>query len=49
MYADLWLGFSEIEIERYLAGAHFRNVELAVVHRETEPPHFETLLATGEK
>jgi ubiquinone/menaquinone biosynthesis C-methylase UbiE/biotin operon repressor len=49
MYADLWLGFSEVELERYLTGARFRNVELAVVHREPEPPHFETVLATGEK
>src|ERR1051326_2515625 len=47
MYADLWLGFTELEIEKYLKGAAFRNVETAIVHRETEPPHFETLLATG--
>ena len=49
MYADLWLGFSELEIERYLQDAGFRNVETAVVHRETEAPHFETLLGVGEK
>jgi ArsR family transcriptional regulator len=49
MYADLWLGFSELEIEGYLQNAGFRNVETAVVHRETEAPHFETLLSVGEK
>ncbi len=49
MYADLWLGFTELEIEKYLKGAGFRNVETAVVYRETEAPHFETLLGTGEK
>jgi ArsR family transcriptional regulator len=49
MYADLWLGFTELEIERYLQAAGFRNVETAVVHRETEAPHFETLLGVGEK
>jgi len=49
MYADLWLGFTEIEIEKYLKGAGFRNVETAVVYREAEAPHFETLLGTGEK
>ena len=49
MYADLWLGFTELEIEKYLKGASFRNVETAVVHREPEAPFFETLLATGEK
>lgn len=49
MYADLWLGFTELEIERYLKGAGFRNVETAVVHREPEAPYLETVLATGEK
>jgi ubiquinone/menaquinone biosynthesis C-methylase UbiE len=49
MYADLWLGFTELEMERYLKGAGFRSVETAVVHRETEAPYFETVLATGEK
>src|SRR5437763_13317541 len=49
MYADLWLGFTELEIEKYLKGAGFRNVETAVVYREQDPPHFETLLGTGEK
>src|SRR6266481_2952890 len=49
MYADLWLGCTELEIERYLKGAGFRNVETALVYREPEALHFETLLGTGEK
>lgn len=49
MYADLWLGFTELEIEKYLKGAGFRNVETTIVYREAEAPHFETMLATGEK
>jgi ubiquinone/menaquinone biosynthesis C-methylase UbiE len=49
MYADLWLGFTELEIEKYLKGADFRNVETAIVYREPEAPYFETLLGTGEK
>jgi ubiquinone/menaquinone biosynthesis C-methylase UbiE/biotin operon repressor len=49
MYADLWLGFTELEIEKYLKGAGFRNVETAIVYRETEAPYFETVLGTGEK
>jgi ubiquinone/menaquinone biosynthesis C-methylase UbiE len=49
MYADLWLGFTELEIEKYLKGADFRNVETAIVHREPDAPYFETLLGTGEK
>jgi ubiquinone/menaquinone biosynthesis C-methylase UbiE/biotin operon repressor len=49
MYADLWLGFTELEIERYLKGAGFKNAETAVVYKEQEPPYFETLLGMGEK
>lgn len=49
MYADLWLGFTELELERYLKGAGFRNVETAIVYKENESPHLETVLATGEK
>jgi ArsR family transcriptional regulator len=49
MYADLWLGFTEVEIERHLKAAGFKHVETAVVFREQEAPYFETMLATGEK
>ena len=49
MYADLWLGFSEVEVRRFLAQAGFGNVEISVVHREEEAPHFETMLAVGVK
>ena len=41
MYADLWLGFTELEIEKLLKGASFRSVETAVIYREPKPPHFE--------
>jgi ubiquinone/menaquinone biosynthesis C-methylase UbiE/biotin operon repressor len=49
MYADVWLGFTELELERYLKDGGFKNVETAVVHKESEAPYFETLLGTGEK
>lgn len=49
MYADLWLGFTEVEVGRYLSNAGFKSVETSVVHKETEAPHFETLLAVGER
>jgi ubiquinone/menaquinone biosynthesis C-methylase UbiE/biotin operon repressor len=49
MYADLWLGFTELEMERFLKGAGFKNAETAVVYKEPDPPYFETLLGTGEK
>lgn len=49
MYADLWLGFTEVELQRYLRDAGFSGVQTAVVHRETEPPYFETVMALGLK
>jgi ArsR family transcriptional regulator len=49
LYADLWLGFSEVEVGKFLREAGFKKVETAVVHREPEAPHFETMLAVGDK
>ncbi len=49
MYADIWLGFTEIELQGFLKKTGFRNLHTAVVHRETEAPHFETLLGVAEK
>ena len=49
LYADLWLGFTEVELQAFLRNGGFRNIAIAGVHKETEAPHFETLLAVGEK
>ena len=49
LYADVWLGFSEVELESLLSKAGFGNVHTAVVHKETEAPFFQTVLATGNK
>lgn len=49
LYADLWLGFTEVEVTRFLRQAGFKNIETSVVHCEEAAPHFETLLAIGEK
>jgi ubiquinone/menaquinone biosynthesis C-methylase UbiE/DNA-binding transcriptional ArsR family regulator len=49
LYADVWLGFSEVELERLLGKAGFNNVQTAIVHKETEAPFFQTVLATGDK
>jgi ArsR family transcriptional regulator len=49
LYADVWLGFSEVELEMILGKAGFGNVYTAVVHKETEAPFFQTVLATGNK
>ncbi|MEP7351871.1 MAG: metalloregulator ArsR/SmtB family transcription factor [Acidobacteriota bacterium] len=49
LYAHLWLGFTKVELQRMLSGAGFHNISTAVVHRESEAPHFETVLAAGDK
>ena len=49
LYADVWLGFTEVEVAHYLQEAGFKKAETSIVHRETESPHFQTLLAVGEK
>lgn len=47
MYADVWLGFAEVELVDLLQSAGFESIEASIVHREEEAPHFETLLAIG--
>jgi len=49
LYADVWMGFSEVEVERFLKSAGFHKVTTSVVHKEAESPHFETLLVVGVK
>jgi ArsR family transcriptional regulator len=49
LYADEWLGFTEVEMRRFLREAGFEGIETSVVHREEQPPHFETLLAVATK
>ena len=49
LYADLWLGFTAVELQRFLRKAGFGEIETSVVHRETDTPHFETILAAARK
>ncbi|NLT68740.1 MAG: metalloregulator ArsR/SmtB family transcription factor [Acidobacteria bacterium] len=48
-YGDRWLGFAQSDLHRWLETAGFRRIEISVVAREEDPPHFQTLLAAGEK
>jgi ubiquinone/menaquinone biosynthesis C-methylase UbiE len=49
LYADLWLGFSDVELDAFLRQAGFGEIEISAVHREDESPHLETMLAIGNK
>ncbi|MEY2547576.1 MAG: hypothetical protein QOD64_158 [Verrucomicrobiota bacterium] len=49
LYADHWLGFSEVQLHQFLESAGFKNIEVTVVSREKQSPHFQTVFATGTK
>ena len=49
LYGDRWLGFAESDLQRWLETAGFKKIEISVVSREEQPPHFQTILAGGEK
>lgn len=49
LYADVWLGFMQADVYRFLTDAGFEKVEISIVHREEESPHFQTLLAVGDR
>jgi len=47
LYADVWLGFGESALHRFLRQAGFEQVEVSLIAREEQEPHFETILACG--
>ena len=49
LYADNWLGFSEVDLKAFLEVAGFERVQTWVVDREKQAPGFETMLALGWK
>ena len=49
LYADIWLGFTEIELREYLKNAGFISIQTAIVDKEQKAPHFETLMAIALK
>jgi ArsR family transcriptional regulator len=49
LYGDRWLGFAETDLQSWLEETGFKQIEVTVVAREEQPPHFQTVLAVGEK
>jgi ArsR family transcriptional regulator len=49
LYGDRWPGFAESDLHHWLENAGFKKIEISVVAREEQPPHFQTILAGGEK
>jgi ArsR family transcriptional regulator len=49
LYGDRWLGFEQGDLHQWLESAGFKKIEVSIVAREEQPPHFQTMLASGEK
>jgi ubiquinone/menaquinone biosynthesis C-methylase UbiE/predicted transcriptional regulator len=49
LYADHWLGFSEVKLHQLLEHVGFREIEVSVVSRDRQNPQFQTIFATGVK
>ena len=49
LYADVWLGFSQVEISAMLQAVGFADLDVSIVDRAVEPPHFEALMAIARK
>jgi ArsR family transcriptional regulator len=49
LYGDRWLGFAESDLHHWLEQAGFKKIEISVVAREEQPPHFQTILAGSIK
>lgn len=49
LYADVWLGFSRVELIGLLDKAAFTQIDVSVVDKTPEPPHFETIMALAQK
>jgi ArsR family transcriptional regulator len=49
LYADTWLGFTEVDLDQMLRHVGFKQTRVSIVAKEPDPPHFQTILATGWK
>jgi ArsR family transcriptional regulator len=49
LYADHWLGFSEVQLHDFLEESGFNDIDVRIVSREKQNPQFQTVFATGVK
>jgi ArsR family transcriptional regulator len=49
LYGDRWPGFAESDLQEWMEQAGLKKIEISIVAREEQPPHFETILASGQK
>ncbi len=49
LYYDVHLGFSEVELFTMINNAGFSSIEVAIADKESDAPHFQTLLGVARK
>jgi ArsR family transcriptional regulator len=49
LYGDVWQGFSQVELMELLRKAGFEAIDISIVDREEEGPHFQIMMAIAEK
>jgi ubiquinone/menaquinone biosynthesis C-methylase UbiE/DNA-binding transcriptional ArsR family regulator len=49
LYGDIWLGFTEVELRRFIKKQGFHQLYVGQIHKEVSAPRFETILLVGEK
>lgn len=49
LYGDLWPGFKTSDLHQWLENAGLKKIEISVVAKEEQPPHFQTILAGAQK
>ena len=49
LYGDRWPRFAESDLHRWLEAAGFKKIEINIVAHEEQPPHFETVMASGQR
>jgi ubiquinone/menaquinone biosynthesis C-methylase UbiE/DNA-binding HxlR family transcriptional regulator len=49
LYADVWLGFSQVELIAMMRQAGFTDIDVSIVDRAAESPQFETVMALAVK
>ncbi len=49
LYADRWLGFAESDLAKMLERSGFKDLQIVVADKESEPPHFQTLLGIAQR
>ena len=49
LYGDVWPGFSQVQLNSWLHESGFENIDVAIVHRESEAPQLQIVLAMARK